>query len=106
MVFAIFCHQLDIDHVKSNFIFCTLMIESLQVFSSENVAILLLFDTSFCRFKENKETFFGFSVKFKVVLIVFIAFCHTLDNIYAKGNFIVSSMIIKVMAIFWGKTSQ
>ena len=73
---------------------------------SENVAILLLFDPSFCHFKDNKETFFRFSVKFKVVPMVFVAFCHTLDNDHVKGNFILFAMVIKVMVISWGKTSQ
>ena len=50
------------------------------------------------------ETFFG-SVKFKVVLMVFVAACHTLDDDHVKGNFILSGMNIKVMAISWGKTS-
>ena len=52
------------------------------------------------------KTFFGFSGKFKVVLMVFVAVCHTLDNDHVKGNFILFAMSIKVMAILLGKTSQ
>ena len=50
--------------------------------------------------------FFIVSAKFKVVLMVFVAVCHTLDNDHVKGNFILFAMSIKVMAILWGKTSQ
>ena len=50
--------------------------------------------------------FFRFSVKFKIVLMVFVAVCHTLDNDHVKSNFILFAMSIKVMAILWGKTSQ
>ena len=52
------------------------------------------------------ERFFRFSVKFKVVLMVFLAVCHTLDNDHVKGNFILFAMSIKVMVISLGKTSQ
>ena len=55
---------------------------------------------------EITKFFFGFSAKFKVVLMVFVAVCHTLDNDRVKGNFILFAMSIKVMAILWGKTSQ
>ena len=37
--------------------------------------------------------------------MVFVAVCHTLDNIHVKGNFILFAMSIKVMAVLWGKTS-
>ena len=55
--------------------------------------------------KNTKFFFFGFSAKFKVVLMVFVAVCHTLDNDDVKGNFILFVMSIKVMAISWWKTS-
>ena len=38
--------------------------------------------------------------------MVFVLFCHQLDNIHVKGNFILFAMSIKVMALLWGKTSQ
>ena len=50
--------------------------------------------------------FFIVSSKFKVVLMVFVAVCHKLDNTHVKGNFILFAMSIKVMAVLWGKTSQ
>ena len=51
------------------------------------------------------KTFFVFSAKFKVVLMVFVLFCHTLNNDHVKGNLILFAMSIKVMAVLWGKTS-
>ena len=45
-------------------------------------------------------------MKVKVILMVFVAFCHTLDNGHVNGNFILFAMNIKVMVISWGKTSQ
>ena len=47
-------------------------------------------------------TYFGFSVKFKVVLMVFVTVCHTLDNDHVKGNFILFAMSVKVMVISRG----
>ena len=38
--------------------------------------------------------------------MVSVLFCHQLDNIHVKGNFILFAMSIEVMAISWGKTSQ
>ena len=38
--------------------------------------------------------------------MVFVLFCHQLDNDRVKGNFILFAMSIKVMAILWGKTLQ
>ena len=52
------------------------------------------------------KTFFGFSAKFKVVLMVFVLFCHQLDNIHVKGNFILFAMTIKSLKVFCRKTSQ
>ena len=54
--------------------------------------------------KKHNIFFIVFS-KFKVVLMVFVAVCHTLDNDHVKGNFILFAICIKVMAILWGKTS-
>ena len=55
---------------------------------------------------KNRKTFFDYSAKFKVVLMVFVAVCHTLDNDHVEGNFILFAMSIEVMAILWGKTSE
>ena len=38
--------------------------------------------------------------------MVFVLFCHQLDNDHVKGNFIFFAMSNKVMALLWGKTSQ
>ena len=73
---------------------------------SENVTILLRLDPNFCRFSKKTLVLFGVSAKFKVVLMVFVAVCHTLDNDHVKDNFIRFAMSIKVMAVLWGKTSQ
>ena len=61
MMFVLFCHQLDNIHVKGNFIRFTLMIESLQVFFSENVSIVLLLDPKFCRLSKKHYFFSIFS---------------------------------------------
>ena len=50
--------------------------------------------------------FFDFSVKFKVVLMVFVLFCHQLDNDHVKGNFILFAMKIESWRVFCRKTSQ
>ena len=39
-------------------------------------------------------------------MMVFVLFCHQLDNIHVKGNFILFAISIKVMAILRGKTSR
>ena len=52
---------------------------------------------------KKQNFFFIVSAKFKVVLMVFVAVCHTLDNDHVKGNFILFAMSIEVMAILWGK---
>ena len=39
--------------------------------------------------------FSRFSVMFKIVLMVFALFCHQLDNIHVKGNFILFAMTIE-----------
>ena len=74
-------------------------------FLSENVAMLFWLDPGFWRLSKNHKNFFCFSAKFKVVLMVFVAVCHTLDNDHVKGNFILFAMSIKVMVISWRKTS-
>ena len=65
----------------------------------QNVAIVLLLDPSFVRFSKKHRKSFPVWVKFKVVLMVFLTVCHTLDNDHVKVNFIVFAMNIKVMAI-------
>ena len=75
-------------------------------FLSENVTILLRLDPNFCRFNKKTLFFFRFSVMFNIVLMVFVLFCHQLDNIHVKGNFILFAMTIESWWVFCRKTSQ
>ena len=75
-------------------------------FLSENVTILLWLDPNFWRFNKKTLFFFRFSVKFNIVLTVFVLFCHQLDNIHVKGNFILFAMMIESWWVFCRKTSQ
>ena len=106
MVFVLFCHQLDNIHVKGNFILFAMMIESSQVFGRKTSQYYFDWTPTFAVLAKKHYFFFGVSAKFKVVLMVFVAVCHTLDNDHVKGNFILFAMSIKVMAILWGKKSQ
>ena len=105
MVFVLFCHQLDNIHVKGNFILFAMTIESLWVFCGKTSQYYFDWTPVFDVWAKITKTFFGFLAKFKVVLMVFVAVCHTLDNDHVKGNFILFSWSIKVMVISWGKTS-
>ena len=105
MVFVLFCHQLDNIHVKGNFILFAIMIESSWVLCRKTSQYYFDWTPVFDVSAKIKKFFFGVSAKFKVVLMVFVAVCHTLDNDHVKGNFILFAMSIKVMVISWGKTS-
>ena len=105
MVFVLFCHQLDNIHVKGNFILFAMTIESSWVFCGKTSQYYFDWTPVFDVWAKITKTFFGFSAKFKVVLMVFVAVCHTLDNDHVKGNFILFAWSIKVMVISWGKTS-
>ena len=91
--------------MKDNFILFTMTIESFQVFGRKTSQYYFGWTSVFAVLTKSKETFFRFSVKFKVILMVFVAVCHTLDNDHVKGNFILFGMSIKVMAISWKKMS-
>ena len=106
MVFVLFCHQLDNIHVKGNFILFAMTIESSWVFCRKTSQYYFDWTLVFDVWAKFTKTLFGFSAKFKVVVLVFVGVCHTLDNDHVKGNFILFAMSIKVMAILWGKTSQ
>ena len=106
MVFVLFCHRLDNIHVKGNFILFAMTIECLWVFCRKTSQYYFAWTPVFDVSAKITKTFFCFSAKFKVVLMVFVAVCHTLVNDHVKGNFILFAMSIKVMAILWGKTSQ
>ena len=72
----------------------------------KNVVLLLWLDPNFFRFSKKTLFFFRFSVVFKIVLMVFVLFCHQLDNIHVKGNFILFAMTIEISWVFCRKTSQ
>ena len=72
----------------------------------ENVVTLLWLDPNFCGFSKKTLFFFDFSVMFNIVLMVFVLFCHQLDNIHVKGNFILFAMTIESWWVFCRKTSQ
>ena len=95
MVFVLFCHQLDNIHVKGNFILFAMTIESSCVFCRKTSQYY--FDWTPVNDVSAKitKTFFGVSAKFKVVLMVFVAVCHTLDNDHVKGNLILFAMMIE-----------
>ena len=75
-------------------------------FLSENVTKVLWLDPNFCRFSKKTLFCFDCSVKFNIVLMVFVLFCHHLDNIHVKGNFILFAMTIESSWVFCRKTSQ
>ena len=102
MMFVLFCHQLYNIHVKGNFILFTTVIEIMQIFGRKTSQYYFYWTPVFAVSPKNKQFVFQFSVKFKVVLMVFVALFHTLDNIRVKGNFIFFSINIKIIVISWG----
>ena len=96
MVFVAVCHTLDNDHVKGNFILLAMSIKVMAILWGKTSQ--KYFDgthPNFCRFSKKTVFFFRFSVMFKIVLMVFVLFCHQLDNIHVKGNFILFAMMIE-----------
>ena len=64
----------------------------------ENAAIALLLDSGFLPFQQKlKKHFFRFLVKLKVVLMVFVAVCHTFDNDHVKGNLHLTTHLTIIM---------
>ena len=106
MVFMLFCHQLDNIHVKGNFILLAMMTESLWVFFRKTSHYYFDWTPTFAVLAKKHYFFFRFLVMFKFVLMVFVLFCHQLDNIHVKGNFILFSMTIESWWVFCRKTSQ
>ena len=106
MVFVAVCHTLVNDHVKGNFILFAMSIKVMAVLWGKTSQYYFDWTPVFAVLAKNNKFFFIVLAKFKVVLMVFVAVCHTLDNDHVKGNFILFAMSIKVMAISWGKTSQ
>ena len=106
MVFVLFCHQLDNIHVKGNFILFAMTIESSWVFCRKTSQYYFDWTPVFDVSAKIAKTCFGFSAKFKVVVMVFVLFCHQLDNIHVKGNFILFAMTSESLWVFCRKTSQ
>ena len=106
MVFLAVCHTLDNDHVKGNFILFAMSIKAMAISWGKTSYYCFDWTPVFAVLAKKHYFFSRFSVMFKIVLMVFVLFCHQLDNIHVKGNFILFAMSVKVMAILWGKTSQ
>ena len=106
MVFVAVCHTLVNDHVKGNFILFAMSIKVMAILWGKTLQKYFDWTPVFAVLAKNNKFFLIVSVKFKVVLMVFVAVCHTLDNDHVKGNFIFFALSIKVMVISWGKTSQ
>ena len=73
----------------------TMTIESLYVFGRKTSQYHFDWTPGFDVSAKNTKFFFGFSVKFKVVLMVFVTFCHQLDNDHVKGNLTLFVMTIE-----------
>ena len=95
MVFVAVCHTLDNDHVKGNFIPFAMSIKVMAISWKKTSQNYFDWTPTFDVLAKKHHFFFDFSVKFKVVLMVFVLFCHQLDNIHVKGNFISFVMTIE-----------
>ena len=94
MVFVAVCHTLDNDHVKGNFILFAMSIKVMVISWGKTSYYYFDWTPTFAVLDKNYY-FFRFSVVFKIVLMVFVLFCHQLDNIHVKGNFILFAMMIE-----------
>ena len=94
LVFVAVCHTFDNDHVKGNFILFAMNIKVMVILWGKTSQQCYYWTPVFAVLTKSKESFFGFSVKFKVVLMVFVAFCHIFDNDHVKDNFILFAMNI------------
>ena len=88
MVFVAVCHTLDNDHVKGNFILFAMSIKVMAILWGKTSQNYFDWTPTFAVLAKKHHFFFDFSVMFKIVLMVFVLFCHQLDNIHVKGNFI------------------
>ena len=95
MVFVAVCHTLDNDHVKGNFILFAMSIKVMAISWRKTSYYCFDWTPTFVVLAKKHYFFFCFSVKFNVVLMVFVLFCHQLDNIHVKGNFILFAMTIE-----------
>ena len=94
MVFVAVCHTLDNDHVKGNLILFAMSIKAM-VISWKKTSYYYFDWTPTFAVLAKKHFFFDCSVMFNIVLMVFVLFCHQLDNIHVKGNFISFAMTIE-----------
>ena len=95
MVFVAVCHTLDNDHVKGNFILFAMSIKVMAILWGKTSQKYFDWTPTFAVLAKKHYFFFRFSVVFKIVLMVFVLFCHQLDNIHVKGNFILFAMMIE-----------
>ena len=95
MVFVAVCHTLDNDHVKSNFILFAMSIKVMAISWGKTSQKHFDWTPTFAVLTKITKKFFGFLVKFKIVLMVFVLFCHQLDNDHVKRNFILLAMTIE-----------
>ena len=108
MVFVAVCHTLDNDHVKSNFILFAMSIKAMVISWGKTSYYYFDWTPTFAVLAKKHYFFFVFrSINlriFKIVLMVFVLFCHQLDgvcvvlhhdNIHVKGNFILFAMTIE-----------
>ena len=95
MVFVAVCHTLDNDHVKGNFILFAMSIKVMAILWGKTSQKYFDWTPTFAVLAKKHNFFSRFSVMFKLVLIVFVLFCHQLDNIHVKGNFILFAMTIE-----------
>ena len=95
MLFIAVCHTLDNDHVKGNFILFAMSIKVMVISWGKTSCYYFDWTPTFAVLARKHYFFFEFPIKFKVVLMVFVLFCHQLDNIHVKGNFILFAMTIE-----------
>ena len=95
MVFVAVCHTLDNDHVKGNFILFAMSIKVMVISWGKTSQYYFDWTPTFAVLAKKPLIFFRFSVVFKIVLMVFVLFCHQLDNDHVKGNFILFAMMIE-----------
>ena len=96
MVFVLFCHQPDNIHVQGDFILFAMSIKVMAILWGKTSQQYFDWTPTFAVLAKKRSFFFDFSVKFKVVLmVVLVLFCHQLDNVHVKGNFIFFAMTIE-----------
>ena len=93
-MFVFLCHLFDNDHVKGNFILFSMNIKVMVTLWGKTSYYYFDWTPTFAVLAKI-HYFFGFSVKFKIVQMVFVLLCHQLENIHVKENFIFFAMTIE-----------